>query len=105
MVTGLANDYSGYITTLEEYGLQRYEGSHTLFGPHTLGAWQTALAGALKFMDQESEIKHEWGMVLGPKSEPVPRDQLLKERRLGRLKLKNFYKIVSSQESEQILMD
>lgn len=30
---GYANDYSGYITTAEEYALQHYEGASTLFGP------------------------------------------------------------------------
>jgi len=36
IVTGLSNVYSDYITTPEEYQLQRYEGASTIFGPHTL---------------------------------------------------------------------
>lgn len=36
LLAGLANTYSNYITTYEEYQLQRYEGGATLFGPHTL---------------------------------------------------------------------
>lgn len=36
-----ANGYCGYITTYEEYQLQRYEGGHTVYGEHTLGAFQT----------------------------------------------------------------
>jgi neutral ceramidase len=41
-----ANEYSQYITTLEEYSSQQYEGASTLFGPHTLEAYQQ-VAGAL----------------------------------------------------------
>lgn len=40
-----ANEYSQYITTLEEYSSQQYEGASTLFGPHTLEAYQQVAAG------------------------------------------------------------
>lgn len=40
VIAGLANSYSHYITTFEEYQEQRYEGASTLFGPHTLAAYQ-----------------------------------------------------------------
>ena len=33
---GPANTYAHYIATEEEYGVQRYEGASTLYGPHTL---------------------------------------------------------------------
>ncbi|XP_058064206.1 neutral ceramidase [Anopheles bellator] len=36
VVAGLSNMYSSYITTPEEYEVQRYEGASTLYGPHTL---------------------------------------------------------------------
>ncbi|ROT41198.1 Neutral/alkaline nonlysosomal ceramidase [Sodiomyces alkalinus F11] len=36
---GPANSYTHYITTLEEYAVQRYEGASTLYGPHTLAAY------------------------------------------------------------------
>jgi neutral ceramidase len=36
---GPANSYTHYITTEEEYGMQRYEGASTLYGPHTLQAY------------------------------------------------------------------
>lgn len=36
---GPANTYSHYITTREEYAVQRYEGASTLYGPHTLDAF------------------------------------------------------------------
>lgn len=50
IVAGLSNTYTGYITTLEEYSVQRYEGASTIYGPHTLAAYQqlfTQLATAL----------------------------------------------------------
>ena len=39
ILTGLANEYSGYITTPEEYDLQHYEGASTLFGRLTSEAY------------------------------------------------------------------
>ncbi|KAF2718780.1 ceramidase like protein [Polychaeton citri CBS 116435] len=36
---GPANTYAHYITTQEEYSIQRYEGASTLYGPHTLDAY------------------------------------------------------------------
>lgn len=35
-IAGLANTYSSYVTTFEEYQAQRYEAASTIFGPHTL---------------------------------------------------------------------
>ena len=40
MIAGLSNSYSHYISTFEEYQEQRYEGASTLYGPHTLAAYQ-----------------------------------------------------------------
>uniref|UniRef100_A0A0D3C8A0 Neutral ceramidase n=1 Tax=Brassica oleracea var. oleracea TaxID=109376 RepID=A0A0D3C8A0_BRAOL len=34
VIAGLANGYSQYVTTFEEYQAQIYEGASTLFGPH-----------------------------------------------------------------------
>jgi neutral ceramidase len=42
ILTGLANEYSGYITTPEEYDSQQYEGASTLFGRLTFDAYQQA---------------------------------------------------------------
>ncbi|WPG98801.1 Hypothetical protein R9X50_00159700 [Acrodontium crateriforme] len=36
---GPANTYTHYIATPEEYGIQRYEGASTLFGPNTVNAY------------------------------------------------------------------
>ena len=42
LLTGLANEYSGYITTPEEYVSQQYEGSSTIFGRLTFDAYVEA---------------------------------------------------------------
>ncbi|PWA45719.1 neutral/alkaline non-lysosomal ceramidase [Artemisia annua] len=39
VIAGLTNTYSQYITTYEEYEMQRYEGASTLYCPHTLSAY------------------------------------------------------------------
>ncbi|XP_058215615.1 neutral ceramidase 1 [Rhododendron vialii] len=39
VIAGLTNAYSQYVTTFEEYQVQRYEGASTLYGPHTLNAY------------------------------------------------------------------
>ncbi|KAI1880744.1 hypothetical protein JX265_000984 [Neoarthrinium moseri] len=36
---GPANTYAHYVTTTEEYGIQRYEGASTLYGPFELNAY------------------------------------------------------------------
>lgn len=38
-ISGLTNTYASYVTTWEEYQVQRYEGASTLYGPHTLDAY------------------------------------------------------------------
>jgi len=40
VIAGLANAYTGYVTTREEYAGQYYEGASTHFGPWTLAAYQ-----------------------------------------------------------------
>ncbi|XP_030474219.2 neutral ceramidase 2-like isoform X1 [Syzygium oleosum] len=39
VIAGLSNTYSQYVTTFEEYQVQRYEGASTLYGPHTHSAY------------------------------------------------------------------
>ncbi|XP_047312584.1 neutral ceramidase 1-like [Impatiens glandulifera] len=39
VIAGLTNTYSQYVTTFEEYQVQRYEGASTLYGAHTLSAY------------------------------------------------------------------
>lgn len=50
------NAYCGYITTYEEYQLQLYEGGHTVFGQHFLGAVQTKFRQlAMEMVKPENE--------------------------------------------------
>lgn len=46
VIAGLTNTYSSYVTTFEEYAMQRYEGASTIFGPHTLDAYIQVCATA-----------------------------------------------------------
>jgi len=39
VLSGLANTYSNYVATYEEYQIQRYEAGSTMYGPHTLEAY------------------------------------------------------------------
>nr|CAH0108394.1 unnamed protein product [Daphnia galeata] len=39
VIAGLSNVYSHYITTFEEYQMQRYEAGSVIYGPHTLSAY------------------------------------------------------------------
>jgi neutral ceramidase len=39
VIAGLSNVYTHYITTFEEYQIQRYEGASTIYGPHSLSAY------------------------------------------------------------------
>ncbi|KAF3095738.1 hypothetical protein TWF706_007895 [Orbilia oligospora] len=47
---GPANTYTHYITTEEEYNVQRYEGASTLYGPHTLNAYISLTLKYLPFL-------------------------------------------------------
>ncbi|KAK3328383.1 Neutral/alkaline nonlysosomal ceramidase [Cercophora scortea] len=59
---GPANSYTHYITTQEEYTIQRYEGASTLYGPHTLAAYINLTLSFLPY--------------LGASSPPVPAAKL-----------------------------
>ncbi|MCB9661499.1 MAG: neutral/alkaline non-lysosomal ceramidase N-terminal domain-containing protein [Polyangiales bacterium] len=85
VVGGHANGYGGYITTREEYAHQRYEGASTLFGPHTLGAYLTALAelaGAPVAIDAEAPAE-------GPPLAPFDKDHLVIQRETARARIPN----------------
>ncbi|KAK4122360.1 neutral/alkaline non-lysosomal ceramidase [Parathielavia appendiculata] len=47
---GPANSYTHYITTEEEYAVQRYEGASTLYGPHTLAAYINVTLSFLRYL-------------------------------------------------------
>ncbi|XP_072037603.1 putative neutral ceramidase C [Amphiura filiformis] len=50
VLTGLANVYTDYVTTFEEYQIQRYEGASTVFGQYTLQAYQQQYAMLAEFL-------------------------------------------------------
>ncbi|RXG73234.1 Neutral ceramidase [Armadillidium vulgare] len=50
IIAGLSNVYSHYITTFQEYQVQRYEGASTLFGPNTHEAYMYQYAYLLESM-------------------------------------------------------
>jgi len=39
VIAGLANGYSSYVATFEEFQAQRYEAASTIFGPHSLAGY------------------------------------------------------------------
>lgn len=51
---GPANSYTHYITTEEEYGIQRYEGASTLYGPHTLAAYINVTRSLVPYLGASS---------------------------------------------------
>jgi neutral ceramidase len=72
ILSGLSNDFAGYITTKEEYQSQQYEGGHTLFGPNTL----------IGFQQEYVRLSQDLMKNLPSTSDALPRDlsTLLKER-------------------------
>lgn len=61
VIAGLANSYSHYITTYDEFQVQRYEGASTLFGPNTLAFYQQEFATLTEAIanDNISNIKSD----------------------------------------------
>lgn len=49
-----ANDFSGYITTNEEYQVQMYEGGHTVFGQWSLAGLQTKFDELAKNLNKQT---------------------------------------------------
>ncbi|KAH6647662.1 Neutral/alkaline nonlysosomal ceramidase [Truncatella angustata] len=47
---GPANTYAHYVATTEEYGIQRYEGASTLYGPFELNAYINLTAGNIRYL-------------------------------------------------------
>jgi neutral ceramidase len=58
---GPANSYTHYIATEEEYGVQRYEGASTLYGPHTLNAYINLTFSNLHYLSPASTGKPALG--------------------------------------------
>jgi neutral ceramidase len=83
-----ANEYAQYITTLQEYSSQQYEGASTLFGPHTLEAYQQVAAGLATAMAQGSPTAP--GPTPTPWSSPPQRRYRFRNRSSADVKLR-FY--------------
>lgn len=54
VIGGPANSYTHYISTSEEYGIQRYEGASTLYGPFTLNAYINLTLSYLSYLCPDS---------------------------------------------------
>lgn len=57
VLSGLSNIYTSYVTTIEEYDNQRYEGGSTLFGPHTLQAYVQQFAKLAKVLAEDGKLE------------------------------------------------
>ena len=67
VVVSVSNGYTGYCTTPEEYGEQRYEGGHTLYGPNTnpfIAAQAAKLVGDLARKGEIRDLTKEWTFTL-----------------------------------------
>ncbi|KAH8802726.1 neutral/alkaline non-lysosomal ceramidase [Xylogone sp. PMI_703] len=51
---GPANTYAHYVATEEEYGIQRYEGASTLYGPHELEGYIYVTTQNIKYLAPDS---------------------------------------------------
>lgn len=58
---GPANSYTHYIATPEEYGIQRYEGASTLYGPYTLNAYINLTLTHLPYLAADSKMQPPTG--------------------------------------------
>lgn len=55
---GLANIYTSYVTTPEEYEIQRYEGASTIYGPHTLTLYIDQYQKLVTSMVKNEVVEH-----------------------------------------------
>ncbi|KJA28727.1 hypothetical protein HYPSUDRAFT_33070 [Hypholoma sublateritium FD-334 SS-4] len=70
VVAGPANVYAHYVATREEYGVQRYEGASTIFGPFTLEAYIDKYSSLVPFLADTATGT--------PASDPPPPEQTSK---------------------------
>lgn len=56
IVAGLSNSYSSYVTTPEEYQMQRYEGASTIFGPYTLPIYLAQYEKLYKALSKQIQL-------------------------------------------------
>ena len=65
-----SNSYAHYVSTEEEYGVQRYEGASTLYGPNTLAAYINLTLTYLPYLGDSSQVSRLPAIPSGP-SPPV----------------------------------
>lgn len=65
-----SNSYAHYVTTEEEYGVQRYEGASTLYGPNTLAAYVNLTLTYLPYLGSSSQVDRLPTLPFGP-SPPI----------------------------------
>jgi neutral ceramidase len=56
-----ANSYAHYVATEEEYGIQRYEGASTLYGPNTLNAYINLTVSNMGYLSSTSTTQPPTG--------------------------------------------
>jgi len=56
VIAGMANTYSGYLATAEEFDKQHYEGASTEFGRYTLAAYRQELNGLAAAMKNNQSV-------------------------------------------------
>lgn len=61
-----SNSYAHYVATEEEYGVQRYEGASTLYGPNTLAAYVNLTLTYLPYLNTGSKAESLPDMPPGP---------------------------------------
>ncbi|QRV84242.1 hypothetical protein RhiJN_12258 [Ceratobasidium sp. AG-Ba] len=66
VLAGPANTYAHYVTTREEYSIQRYEGASTIFGPFTLEAYTDLFTKYVPYLAD--------GATGAPPAGPTPED-------------------------------
>ncbi|XP_044719752.1 neutral ceramidase [Hirsutella rhossiliensis] len=54
VIASPVNTYAHYLTTPEEYAVQRYEGASTIFGPHALNAYINLTVGNMRYLEPGS---------------------------------------------------
>ncbi|KAI9739847.1 MAG: hypothetical protein M1818_004903 [Claussenomyces sp. TS43310] len=65
---GPANTYAHYLATEEEYGVQRYEGASTLYGPHTLNAYINLTISNMAYLASDATTQ--------PPTGPLPQNNV-----------------------------
>ena len=61
-----SNSYAHYVSTEEEYGVQRYEGASTLYGPNTLAAYVNLTLTYLPYLGDSSQVSRLPAIPFGP---------------------------------------